>query len=57
MVRCGSKNGYQKYIFSKGIGVHAQNIITFFSSIVNIIWLDLYDHLMGTKIYTLIMDK
>ena len=36
MVRRDSKNGYQKDMYSKEIGLHAQNMITIISSIVNL---------------------
>ena len=35
MVRCNSKNGYPKDMYSKEIGLHAQNMIIILSSIVN----------------------
>lgn len=57
MVRCGAKNGCQKDIFLKGIGAHAQNMMTILSSVVNIIGVNVYDHLMNTKIFTSLMDK
>ena len=40
----------------KEIGLHAQNMITILSLIVNIIGGDLRDHLMSTGISTLIMN-
>ena len=53
MLWCGSKNKYQKGILCfKKIGVCAQNMKTVISSIVNI-----YDHLVSTKIFTLIMNQ
>ena len=51
------KNGYQKDMCSKEIGLCAQNVITILSSIVNIIEGDIYDHLMSTQIFALIMNK
>ena len=51
MVRCGFKNGYQKGMCLKEIGVHAQNIVFILGSIVNIIEGDLYDHLTCTRIF------
>jgi hypothetical protein len=49
----GSKNGYQKDMGLKEIGLHVQNMITILGSIVNSIGRDLYDHLMSTIIFTL----
>jgi hypothetical protein len=43
-------------VFHK-IGLHAQNMNTILGSIVNVIGVDLYDHLMSTRIFTLIMNK
>ena len=37
VVRCGSKNGFQKDMSLKEIGLGAQNTITILESIVNII--------------------
>ena len=37
MVRCGSKNGHQKDMCLKEIGLRAQNMLTILGSIVNII--------------------
>ena len=41
------------------IGLRAQNMLTILSGIVNIIYMggDMYDHLMSTRIFTLIMHK
>ena len=36
--KCGSKNGHQKDIFWKGIGIWSQNLSTIIGSIINIIW-------------------
>jgi hypothetical protein len=47
-----SKNGHQKIMFSKEIGLHAQNMLTILSFVVNMIGKrggELYDHLMNTK--------
>jgi hypothetical protein len=41
----------------KEIGLCVQNMITALGSIVNIIGGDLYDHLMSTINFTLIMNK
>ena len=38
----GSKNTYQKHIFSEEVGVHAQNMIVILNRIVNIIGGNLY---------------
>ena len=37
LVRCSSKNGYQKDMCLKGIGLCAQNMITILGPIVNIL--------------------
>ena len=37
VVGCGSKNGYQKNMCLKEIGLHAQNLLTILGSIINII--------------------
>ena len=57
MVRRSSKNGYQKDMCLKGIGLRAQNMITIIGPIVNILGGDVCDHLMSTQIFTLIMYK
>ena len=60
VVRCGSKNGYQKDImWLEEIGLCAQNLITILGSMVNISLGEgeLYDHLMSRRIFTLIMNK
>ena len=59
MVWCGFKNRYQEDMCSKHIGLCAQNMITIVGSIINIngVEEDLYDHLMSTKIFPLIMNK
>lgn len=46
VIRCGSKNRYQKDVCSEEIGPHAQNLTAFLGSIVNIIRGDIYDHLL-----------
>ena len=60
MVRRGSKNVYQKHIF-KEMRLRAQNVITIKDSIINIIGgevgEDIYDHLMSTRIFNLIMNR
>ena len=38
VVRCGSKNGHQKDMSLKEIGLHAQNMLTILGSKVNMIW-------------------
>jgi hypothetical protein len=51
LVRCGSKNRHQKGIVCvKGIGLCAQNLLSFLGSIVNIIGGDLYDHIMSENL-------
>ena len=58
VVMCGSKNGHKKYMYLKEIGLRAQYMMTILGSIVNIIGRgNLYDHLMSTRIFTLIMNK
>jgi hypothetical protein len=57
LVWCGSKNGYQKGMCLKEIGLCVQKMITIVSSLVNTIERDLYDHLMGTKIFALMMNE
>ena len=37
VVRCGSKNGHQKDMCSKEIGLHAQNLLTIQGSIFNMV--------------------
>ena len=54
--KCGSWNGYQKGMCLKEIGLHAQNMLTILSLIVNIIdGIHIYDHVTKTRIFTLIM--
>ena len=43
-------------MFSKEIGLNAQNVISILGSIVNMIGGDLYENLMNTRIFTLIMN-
>ena len=57
MVRCASKNGYQRDMRLKEIRLHARNMITILSSIVSIVGWKLYDHLMSTKMLNLMMNK
>ena len=49
----------KKSVTSKEIRLHAQNRLTILDSIVDIFVEggSLYDHLMGTRIFTLIMNK
>ena len=54
---CGLK---KKDIFLKEIGLRAQDLLILSNSIINKIWEgaeDLYDHLMSTKIFTLMLKK
>ena len=37
VVRWGSKNGHQKYMYLKEIGLRAQNMLTILGSLVNMI--------------------
>ena len=58
MVRCTSKNGYQREIIFIEIGVHAENMIIILALIVNIFGGDLHDHLMSMRIKSImIMNK
>ena len=57
VIRCGFKNGYQKDMYLIEIGLRAQNMIPILGSIVNIIGGNLYDHLISTRILTLIVKK
>ena len=56
MGSCGSKNGHQEGVCLKEIGLHAQNMLSILGSMVNMIGEDLYDHLMSTRIFILIMN-
>lgn len=57
MVWCGSKKWSQKDVCLWEIKLHIHNLMIFMSPIVNIIEKDLFDHLMNTRIVTLIMNK
>jgi hypothetical protein len=46
----GSKNGYQKDMCSKEIGLRAQSMITSLGAISQHNWGYLYDHLMSMRI-------
>ena len=57
-------NGYKKDMCLKEIGLCVQNLMTFLDLIVNILWGfegrgggDLYDCLMSTRIFTLVISK
>ena len=52
LVKCGSKNGHQKVLCLKEIGLHAQNLSDTLGSIFIIIW-----GLMSSKIFTLVTHK
>ena len=54
---CGSKNRHQTEMSLEEIGLRAQNMTTI--SKLNSLhkWGDLYDHLMSTKIFTLILHE
>ena len=54
VVWCGYKNEYKKDMCLKEIGLHAQNMITKFNNQYD--WGDLYDHLLSTKIFILIIN-
>ena len=57
MIRRDSKNKHQKNMCSKEIGLRAQNIVTVLSLIVNTTEKNLYNHLISTRRFTLIMNK
>ena len=57
VIRFDYKNGYQIDIRLKEIGVRAENMITTLGSIGSIIGEHLYDHLMSTRTFNLIMSK
>jgi hypothetical protein len=57
VIRCGSKNKYQKDMCLKESELHAQNMITILGSIVINIMGDVYDHLMSMRIVTLMTNK
>ena len=43
----------KKKMLLQETGLRAQNILTILGSIVNIIWRDLYYHLMSSRMFTL----
>jgi hypothetical protein len=51
IVWCGCKNGLKKEN-----GLHAQNIITFLDSKVFILGEDIYNFLMNTRLFTLMIN-
>jgi hypothetical protein len=56
VVWCGSKNGYQKYMCLKKIGVCSKYVNHFrLNSQHN--WGDLYDHFMSMSIFNLMLNK
>ena len=57
MVGCEFKNGHRKDMFSKEIGLHAQNIFGIMDVIVNINWGDLCDLLITWRAFILIMTR
>ena len=57
VVRCGSKNGHQINIRIKEVALRDQNVLTILNWVVNVIEKDLYDHLMSTRTFTLIIKK
>ena len=57
MVRCGSKNRHQKDKCLEEIRLCVQNTLTIIGSIIDIVRGHLYDHLMSTRISTLIENK
>jgi hypothetical protein len=56
VVRYGSKNGYQIDMCSKEVGLCDQNMLTILGP-SQYDWGNLYDYLMSTRIFTLIMNK
>ena len=56
VVCSGSKSRFQEDICKK-IGLHAHNTITIPDSKVNVIGVNMYECLMGTRIFTLIMNN
>ena len=57
MIRCGSKNEYEKNMCSNEIVLGAQNMMIVLGSIVHIIGRDPFNLLMRTRIFTMIMNK
>ena len=57
VVICDSKNRYETDMCLKEIGLRAQNMITIFRLNSQHKWGDLYDYLMSTTIFTLILHK
>ena len=57
VVRCGSKNGYQRDTNSKEIGRCAQNMLVILGSMINKYWGDPDDHLMSMRMFNLLMNK
>jgi hypothetical protein len=54
--RFGSKKDTIKIMCLKDIGVRAQYLLTILGPIINIIG-DLHDHIVSSRIFTLIMNK
>jgi len=52
VVRCESKNGHQKDMCVREIGVCDYNLLTILDSIINMIEGDLHDHSMNKRIFT-----
>jgi hypothetical protein len=57
VVGYGFKNGYQKDMYLKEIELRAQNVIIHSRLNGQHNWRDLYDYLMSTIIFTLILNK
>jgi hypothetical protein len=55
VIRCGFKNGCQNAICLKEIGLHVQSMMSILIKLNDEHTWD--DHLMSTKIFTLIMNK
>ena len=56
-LRADNEKNKNKNMHLKEIGLHAQNMLTILGSIVNVSGETLYDHLMSTRIFTLITNK
>ena len=57
MVTCGSKNGNQKDMCLEEIGLRTQNMLSFLGFRIQHDSGDLYDDLMSTRIFNLILNE
>ena len=55
VVKYGSENQHQKDMRVIKIGLCAQNMLPILSSILNMCWGDLYDYVITTRAFTLII--